>query len=442
MWLLQYDGDPIGICDGIWVATKGSQVPCLLALALRLQVLASIRIVEDVAPLKDALADPVKRELYEAWEIAHFEIVVDFVAHFDQLPQIALRCVAHMQLYPLDIFTLRILLLSSLLVGSMRLLGEVLPALLPPGVLERRDNLTAPYIMAWAAFAKEEMEMLDEAVAMNDLAILTVQQYGREKLSVGSGAAALKSWAHPFAVHVLCHVYETRRDPVGGLAAVHALDPLLWVTTKHLTVHLYWHLALFSLDSDRVGECLQIYDSHIAPRVSKEDLFSMCDATALLCRLDIRNAGAFGGTVDGIKTEDAAQSRAALAELQRRRSLGELWSFHSGDGPRLARLQDCNFFAFHLAAFWWMSARLEHAGRGGFLVKPEAEGVLFSRSQLVGKVAMLLKQLIQKSDTFDSDLALVDLKNRAGDRWQEIGGSNAQRSLIQQFIDLAICFID
>src|SRR5438105_3519830 len=60
--LIQYDGLPLNLCDAVWNSTSALQVPCLVAYALKLQVLATLRIIDDVSPIVEVLDNPERRK--------------------------------------------------------------------------------------------------------------------------------------------------------------------------------------------------------------------------------------------------------------------------------------------------------------------------------------------------------------------------------------------
>ena len=63
--------------------------------------------------------------------------------------------------------------------------------------------------------------------------------------------------------------------------------------TTGFSVHLAWHRALFHLDADDPKSALVVYDAQIAnARVMSE----LADASALLWRLQLLNAGSYWPT--------------------------------------------------------------------------------------------------------------------------------------------------
>ena len=420
--LLQYDGEPVKMCNQVWDQTKITceegetgttatqsailRVPCLTAYALNLQVLASLRIIGDLAPIDIMLSSPLSRKQYEDWELAHFELVVDFVKTFD-LSRISLLCKDHMLRFPQDIFTLRLFFICAVLAGDMTPLADVASHLLR----DTSFNLSRPYVMSWIAFALEEGGDLSAADVMNAESIHAVQELNFSKTIAGGGA--IQKWTHPFAVHVVCHIFESRHDPLGGLAAVDAIPPDLWVDTSFLIVHLHWHLALFNLDAGNIAESLNIYDKQIFPRLIKEDLFAMCDATALLCRLKI---------LCSVSVDSNSSSALYDARVD---GLVPFWNVHndSTTGGRLGKLVDCNFFAFHLIATIWMASSSNNSSR---LELPADFN--FCRSQIIA----LIGRWLLRHDTS----ALDELLLRVAE-WKEVGGSHAQRDLVRRFVDNA-----
>lgn len=90
------------------------------------------------------------------------------------------------------------------------------------------------------------------------------------------------SWAW----HAVAHVHEMRNHPRDG---IDWLQPNAdrWGPGSFLGTHNWWHLALFHLENDDVGEVLRLYDAAIGGTGSAVVL-DMIDASAMLWRLSLR----------------------------------------------------------------------------------------------------------------------------------------------------------
>lgn len=89
-----------------------------------------------------------------------------------------------------------------------------------------------------------------------------------------------------WAWHAVAHVHEMRSRPGDGIEWLepHAAD---WSPDSFLAVHNWWHLALFRLERDEVGEVLRLFDGPIFGARSAV-VFDLVDATAMLWRLHLR----------------------------------------------------------------------------------------------------------------------------------------------------------
>jgi hypothetical protein len=128
--------------------------------------------------------------------------------------------------------------------------------------------------------------------------VLAMHAFGLEETGDYDGAqdAARRSLDlvpdNPAAIHVIAHVHEMRDSPGQGIEWLRATQPV-WGRNPGFGVHLAWHLALFQLDADRVGEALATYDTLIAPRLAGGN-GALVDASALLWRLKLLGTGSQG----------------------------------------------------------------------------------------------------------------------------------------------------
>ncbi|GAA3491496.1 tetratricopeptide repeat protein [Streptomyces cremeus] len=111
-----------------------------------------------------------------------------------------------------------------------------------------------------------------------------------------------------WGVHGVAHTFEMRgrfAEGIGFLDA-RAAD---WTTGNFLTVHNWWHYALFALEADDTARVLDVYDSSVHPPDAPPLAMQLLDASALLWRLllaghDVsarweRLAGDWAGRADG-----------------------------------------------------------------------------------------------------------------------------------------------
>ncbi len=127
------------------------------------------------------------------------------------------------------------------------------------------DDPLQPYVLGMHAFGLEECNLYAPAEAA-----------GREALA--------RDARGPWAVHAVAHVMEMQGRHADGAA---------WLTDRcddwrdnGLAVHLWWHLALFRLETLDTAAALALFDAHIAGSSSAVNL-QWLDAAALLWRIQL-----------------------------------------------------------------------------------------------------------------------------------------------------------
>jgi hypothetical protein len=123
-------------------------------------------------------------------------------------------------------------------------------------------------------------------------AVLGMHAFGLEETGDYRGAEAQgrasvaieprDAWAQ----HAVAHVIEMQGRRRDGIAWMRA-NPDAWSRDSFFAVHNWWHLALFHLGLDEVGEVLDLFDGPIYGKKSNVVL-EMIDASALLWRLHLR----------------------------------------------------------------------------------------------------------------------------------------------------------
>lgn len=114
-----------------------------------------------------------------------------------------------------------------------------------------------------------------------------------------------------WAVHAVVHTYEMRGRVEQGIAFMREREPD-WSRDNLFTVHNWWHLGLFLLETERHAEVLTIYDAGIHNPRSDGVPLEMLDASSLLWRL----------LLDGA---DTGERFAALADAWATRSEATPW---------------------------------------------------------------------------------------------------------------------
>ncbi|HEX8705102.1 MAG TPA: tetratricopeptide repeat protein [Myxococcaceae bacterium] len=127
------------------------------------------------------------------------------------------------------------------------------------------DDPLQPYVLGMYAFGLEECNLYPQAEAV-----------GREALA--------RDPRGPWAIHAVAHVMEMQGRHTEGVAWLQERQPD-W-STNGLAVHLWWHLALFRLETLDTAAALALFDAHIAGSASSTNL-QWLDGAALLWRLQL-----------------------------------------------------------------------------------------------------------------------------------------------------------
>ena len=128
------------------------------------------------------------------------------------------------------------------------------------------DDPLRPFVLGMHAFGLEECNLHAQAEA--------------------AGRGALETCARmPWAIHAVAHVMEMQGRHVEGVQFLRTRQPD-WADENGLSVHLWWHLALFHLESLDTASALQLYDAQMAGAASVVNL-QWLDGAALLWRLQL-----------------------------------------------------------------------------------------------------------------------------------------------------------
>jgi hypothetical protein len=123
-----------------------------------------------------------------------------------------------------------------------------------------------PHVLALHAFGLEENHLYAQA-----------EEAGRRALALDARA--------PWAVHAVAHVMEMQGRFDDGAAWLRQHQPR-WGEGNGFAVHLWWHLALFRLETLDTAGALRVVDAHLS-RDALQITLQRVDATALLWRLHL-----------------------------------------------------------------------------------------------------------------------------------------------------------
>ena len=128
------------------------------------------------------------------------------------------------------------------------------------------DDALRPFVLGMHAFGLEECNQYAQA-----------EDTGRRALDACPRM--------PWAVHAVTHVMEMQGRHAEGVEWLRSREPD-WAPDNGLSVHLWWHAALFKLESLDTTGALQLFDAHFAGAASVVNL-QWLDGAALLWRLQL-----------------------------------------------------------------------------------------------------------------------------------------------------------
>ena len=259
------------------------------------------------------------------------------------------------------------------------------------------DDPLRPFVLGMHAFGLEECNLYPQAEAA-----------GRTALAVGPRM----QWA----IHAVTHVPEMQGRRVEGMQFLRERQPD-WVDANGLSVHLWWYLALFHLESLDTASAMQLHDAQMAGAASVVTLQWLA-AAALLWRLLLL------GVDVGERWQRLAQDWVQPVEHAGHCAFNDCHALlGSGDMTRAQAL---------LAA---TTARAE--GRGRDRAGNRADS-LADNAAMAREVGMPLMHALLAHAAGDHATAvrlLYPLRRVA----HHFGGSHAQRDLIDQILLAAAC---
>ncbi|MCW5730137.1 MAG: tetratricopeptide repeat protein [Alphaproteobacteria bacterium] len=244
-------------------------------------------------------------------------------------------------------------------------------------------NTDLAYMHGMMAFGYEQNHRLQEAEAA-----------GRRAVEI----MPAEPWAH----HAVAHVMETQGRVKEGIAWMEGHAPSWEGRNSFMLTHNYWHLALFYMDLDRHDAVLDLYDRRIWG-VFKAYSQDQINAASLLWRLELR------GVDVGERWADVSQhvARRGPEHVEPFHDLHYVYALARGGHDR------------ELASLLQSMRASRPASPWRDVALPGAEGVVAHA----------------KGD----HAAAFRLLDPLRERWQEIGGSHAQRDLfIQTWLDAAL----
>ncbi|MFP3921258.1 MAG: tetratricopeptide repeat protein [Dichotomicrobium sp.] len=252
----------------------------------------------------------------------------------------------------------------------------------------RPDHPLAGYVMGCHAFALEETGAYTEA-----------ERAGRRALELAPDDA--------WALHAVTHVYEMTGQSSQGRRYVMD-NRQAWCHCNNFGYHVWWHLALFHLDSGDYADVLALYDDRV--RCDRTDDYrDIANATSLLARLELE------GVDVGGRWEE-------LADIAERRV---------NDG--------CVVFAdLHYMLALTGAGRDVAAARLERRLREAAQAPAGEMDLVAARAGAPVAEGLRAFRQADYDSACTFLAT-ARPRLQSIGGSHAQRDVFERIlIDTAI----
>jgi tetratricopeptide (TPR) repeat protein len=239
----------------------------------------------DVAIAKEAWSAMAARRMNER-EAAHLQVIGEWIA--GDWAGAATSLDALLQRWPTDLLALQIGHQLDFFVGDAANLrdrpGRTLPEL-------DAAHPHAAFVRGMQAFGLEES--------------------GHYEAAEAAGLAALE--VNPddvWAVHAVVHVLEMQGRVDDGIRFLTSRRDD-WGSGNLFTVHNWWHLALFMLETGDIDEALAIYDGEVHNAGSAGVPLELLDASALLWRLYLDGhdtGGRFDAIADVWATRRSASS--------------------------------------------------------------------------------------------------------------------------------------
>lgn len=261
LWhLASFYGDPAAAfeatiaADPGWGLARVAQAVFILSLTEPGLLPQARALLASTEPLLQA-ANPRERAHFDAARSALAGCWREASAQWDSL----------LQQHPRDLLALSAAHNFDFYRGDARSLRARVARVLPEWPI---DDPLQPYVQGMHAFGLEESNLYPQA-----------EQTGREALA--------RNPRGPWAIHAVAHVMEMQGRHAEGAA---------WLNQRRddwadngLAVHLWWHLALFQLETLDIDAALALFDTRMAGSASAVNL-QWLDGAALLWRLKLLGA--------------------------------------------------------------------------------------------------------------------------------------------------------
>ncbi|MFF8375922.1 tetratricopeptide repeat protein [Streptomyces sp. NPDC015661] len=226
--------------------------------------------------------------------------------------------------------------------------------------------------------------------------------YGHAR-DIGSAAVA-RNRHDVWAIHAVVHTYEMQGRFAEGMAYLDARTGD-WSTGNFLTVHNWWHYALYALEAGHTDKALCIYDDALHHGGSRGLAMELLDAAAMLWRFLL----------------------AGSDQTRRWEALADAWSARAD--PPFYAFNDVHAVMSYVGAGRTGEARRLIADRRRWLAEPGAGTV--SNHAMTAEVGLPVCEALVAHAEGDQDTVL-GLLWPLRRRFHEFGGSHAQRDALQK----------
>ena len=330
------------------------------------------------------ITDPLKKaeELstkykYSKQELLHYEAVIELsLGKWESATKIWETILLE---FPKDVLALKFAHDWYFYMGNLNSTFESVDRVISHYDKDSKDNkdnkdslLIYGYVCGMYSFGLEENNRFKEA-----------EEYGLKALEINP----MDSWA----CHAVAHVMEMQGRQKEGIELLAQFFPD-WSKCGGLACHLFWHWTLYLIEIGSFKEAISLYDNQISMKIESGAMLDLVDGSSFILRIEMENQNIYG----------------------RHEKLQNLWKPHIDDHITI-------FNDMHLAMIMDIK-------------NPDIENVFFNTYPKENDEFSILRINLCKSilhyrkKNYKEAASLIE---PVLDKCVKIGGSNAQRDIIQ-----------